>query len=71
MTTKQFALPLLGACLLLGACATEGPTPVANNDEKCDTNKVATVNNWASTRGYKVVWFNCPRQHEPVATNQG
>jgi hypothetical protein len=71
MTTKLLALPLLGACVLLGACASEGSMPVANGDEKCDLEKVATVNEWASVRGYKVVWFGCPRPHEPVAVGQG
>jgi hypothetical protein len=50
--------------LLLGACASTGASKPSTYEERynaeVDTNKVATVAQWAQTHGATVVWLHYP-----------
>ena len=68
MQPVRFAA-IVGMILALGACAGAGsPRPAmqfnTDNDDY-DADKVAAVNQWAETKGAKVIWINFPTKRRP------
>jgi starvation-inducible outer membrane lipoprotein len=49
-------------CALLAACAAAPPTRLSGN--QIDVQKVATVNQWAETKGARVIWVRYPTQDD-------
>jgi starvation-inducible outer membrane lipoprotein len=55
--TKRLLL-CVTLCASLAACASAPPPRVAGS--KIDVQKVATVNQWAETKGARVLWVRYP-----------
>jgi hypothetical protein len=61
---RSASVAVMGLCLVLSACATTGTPPrFANGYESdVDMDKVVTVNQWAQTKGARVMWVNLPQK---------
>ena len=55
-----------GMSLALGGCASMGGAQHANNrfdsDSDIDMGKVFAVNQWAETKGARIMWINLPQK---------
>jgi len=66
---------LAGVCTGLGGCATQGRTISMSSaglaNEDVDSEKVATVNQWAQSHGATVLWINYPVRAHPRSDGGG
>jgi len=61
-----------GMSLVLDGCASMGDAQRANAgyDSNVDMGKVVAVNQWAETKGAKVVWINYPQKPKNLDSSQ-
>lgn len=61
---RSILLFVAGTSLVLGGCASIGGAQHANNPfgSEVDVGKVVAVNQWAETKGARVMWINYPQK---------
>ena len=67
MRRARYAI-LPAMCLVLGACADTGSVRHSTVDpagDDFDSNKVATVTQWAENHGATIIWINYPTKPRP------
>jgi len=61
---RSIVLFVAGMSLALGGCASIGGTQQANYEVRTDVDmgKVIAVNQWAETKGARIMWINLPQK---------